>query len=112
MDVDARASLHWRSRIRATKASGAYRRPFNSGCPQSTSVNVEFEPFFIPSGQPASIPMDRWLHPISKRRARFSASHATLDRDRACSAAQDGTLSLSKAATRLTQMMKAGDTFL
>jgi hypothetical protein len=51
-------------------------------------------------------------HPISKRRAKFSASHATLDPDRACSAAQDGTLSLSKAAIRLTQMMKAGDTFL
>jgi hypothetical protein len=33
-----------------------------------------------------------------------------LDPDRACSAAQDGTLSLSKAAIRLTQMMKAGDT--
>ena len=41
----------------------------------------------------------------------FSASHATLDLDRACSAAQDGTLSLSKAAIRLTQMMKAGHTF-
>ena len=51
-------------------------------------------------------------HPISKRRARFSASHATLDPDRACSAAQDGTLSLSKAAIRLTQMKKAGHTFL
>ena len=49
----------------------------------------------------------------SKRRAKSSASHATLDPDRACSAAQDGTLSLSnKAAIRLTQMMKAGDTFL
>jgi hypothetical protein len=35
-----------------------------------------------------------------------------LDPDRACSAAQDGTLSLAKAAIRLTQMMKAGDTFL
>jgi hypothetical protein len=35
-----------------------------------------------------------------------------LDPDRACSAAQDGTLSLSKAAIRLTQMMKAGDTLL
>jgi hypothetical protein len=57
-------------------------------------------------------PFSRWLHPISKRRAKFSASHATLDPDRACSAAQDGTLSLSKAAIRLTQMMKAGDTFL
>jgi hypothetical protein len=45
-------------------------------------------------------------------RAKFSASHATLDPDRACSAAQGGTLSLSKAAIRLTQMMKAGDTFL
>src|SRR6516162_1851505 len=44
-------------------------------------------------------------------RAKFSASHATLDPDRACSAAQGGTLSLSKAAIRLTQMMKAGDTF-
>jgi hypothetical protein len=54
----------------------------------------------------------RWLHPIPERRAKFSASHATLDPDRACSAAQDGTRSLSKAATRLTQMMKAGDTFL
>src|SRR5262245_52061398 len=57
----------------------------------------------------------RWFsrpHPISKRRAKFSASHATLDPDRACSAAQDGTLSLSKAAIQLTQMMKAGDTFL
>jgi hypothetical protein len=42
----------------------------------------------------------------------FSASHATLDPDRACSAAQDDTLSLSKAAIRLTQMIKAGDTFL
>jgi hypothetical protein len=42
----------------------------------------------------------------------FSASHATLDPDRAYSAAQVGTLSLSKAAIRLTQMMKAGDTFL
>jgi hypothetical protein len=51
-------------------------------------------------------------NPISKRRAKFSASHATLDPDRACSAAQDGTLSLSKAAIRLTQMMKAGHTFL
>jgi hypothetical protein len=48
----------------------------------------------------------------SRRRAKFSASHATLDPDRACSAAQDGTLSLSKAAIRLTQTMKAGDTFL
>ena len=48
----------------------------------------------------------------SKRRAKFSASHATWDPDRACNAAQDGTLSLSKAAIRLTQMMKAGDTFL
>jgi hypothetical protein len=57
-------------------------------------------------------PFSRWLHPISKRRAKlFSASHATLDPDRACSAAQDGTLSLSKAAIRLTQMMKAGHTF-
>ena len=35
-----------------------------------------------------------------------------MDPDRACSAAQDGTLSLSKAAIRLTQMIKAGDTFL
>jgi hypothetical protein len=43
---------------------------------------------------------------------KFSASHATLDPDRACSAAQDGTLSLSKAAIRLTQMIKAGETFL
>jgi hypothetical protein len=42
----------------------------------------------------------------------FSASHATLDPDRACSAAQDGTPWLSKAAIRPTQMMKAGDTFL
>src|SRR5262245_41161948 len=42
----------------------------------------------------------------------FSASHATLDPDRACNAAQDGTLWLSKAAIRPTQMMKAGDTFL
>ena len=41
-----------------------------------------------------------------------SVSHATLDPDRACSAAQDGTRSLSKAAIRLTQMIKAGDTFL
>src|SRR6516164_4886502 len=57
-------------------------------------------------------PCSRWLHPISKRRAKFSASHATLDPDRACSAAQDGTPSLSKAAIRLTQIMKAGDTFL
>jgi hypothetical protein len=47
-----------------------------------------------------------------KTQARLSASHATLDPDPACSAAQDGMLSLSKAATRLTQMMKAGDTFL
>ena len=46
-----------------------------------------------------------------KAQAKFSASHATLDPDRACSAAQDGTLSLSKAAIRLTQMMKAGHTF-
>jgi len=46
------------------------------------------------------------------RAAAFSASHATLDPGRACSAAQDGTLSLSKVAIRLTQMMKAGDTFL
>jgi hypothetical protein len=45
-------------------------------------------------------------------RAAFSASHATLDPDRACNAAQDGTLWLSKAAIRPTQMMKAGDTFL
>ena len=57
-------------------------------------------------------PFSRWLHPISKRRAKFSASHATLDPDRACSAAQDGTLSLSKTAIRLTQMMKAGHAFL
>src|SRR4030095_10661860 len=42
----------------------------------------------------------------------FSASHATLDPDRACSAAQDGTLWLSKAAIRPAQMMKTGDTFL
>jgi hypothetical protein len=42
----------------------------------------------------------------------ISASHATLDPDRACSAALDGTLSLSKAVIRLTQMMKAGNTFL
>ena len=49
---------------------------------------------------------------ISKRRAKFSASHATLDPDRACSAAQDCILSLSKAATRLTEMKEAGDTFL
>lgn len=61
-------------------------------------------------GSAASV--QSWLHPISKRRAKFSASHATLDPDRACSAAQDGTLSLSKAAIRLTQMMKAGHTFL
>jgi hypothetical protein len=33
-------------------------------------------------------------------RAKVSASHATLDPDRACSAAQDGALSLSKAAIR------------
>ena len=45
-------------------------------------------------------------------RAAFSVSHATLDPDRACSAAQDGTLWLSKAAIRLTQMIKAGETFL
>ncbi|MFZ0651299.1 MAG: hypothetical protein WAZ97_10525, partial [Pseudolabrys sp.] len=32
--------------------------------------------------------------------------------DPACSGAQDGTVSLSKAAIRLTQLMKAGDTFL
>jgi hypothetical protein len=51
-------------------------------------------------------------HPISKRRAKFNDSHATLDPDRACSAAQDDTLSLSKAVIRLTQMMKAGHTFL
>ena len=57
-------------------------------------------------------PFSRWLYPISKRRAKFSASHATLDPDRACSASQDGTLSLSKAAIRLTQTMKAGHTFL
>jgi hypothetical protein len=44
--------------------------------------------------------------------AAFSASHATLDPDRACNAAQDGTLWLSKAAIRPTQMMKAGNTFL
>src|SRR6476660_2414937 len=44
------------------------------------------------------------------RRVAFSVSHATLDPDRACSAAQDGTRSLSKAAIRLTQMIKAGDT--
>jgi hypothetical protein len=42
----------------------------------------------------------------------MDASHATLDPDRACSAAQDGTLSISEAAIRWTQMMKAGDTFL
>ena len=42
----------------------------------------------------------------------FSASHATLAPDRACNAVQDGTLWLSKAAIRPTQMMKAGDTFL
>ena len=47
-----------------------------------------------------------------RRRAAFSASHATLVPDRACNAAQDGTLWLSKAAIRPTQMMKAGDTFL
>jgi len=34
-------------------------------------------------------------------RAAFSVSHATLDPDRACSAARDGTRSLSKAAIRL-----------
>jgi hypothetical protein len=44
--------------------------------------------------------------------AAFSASHATLDPDHACNAAQDGTLWLSKAAIRPTQTMKAGDTFL
>jgi hypothetical protein len=54
----------------------------------------------------------RWSARVSnfKAQPKFSASHATLDRDRACSAAQDGTLSLSKAAIRLTQMMKAGHT--
>ena len=58
------------------------------------------------AGQPASMPMVQSMaHPISKRRAKFSASHATLDPDRACSAAQDGTLSLSKAAIQLTQMI-------
>ena len=46
------------------------------------------------------------------RRVAFSVSHATLDPDRACSAARDGTRSLSKAAIRLTKMKKAGDTFL
>jgi hypothetical protein len=61
-------------------------------------------------GKTPSLGSARWLHPISKRRAKFSASHATLDPDRACSAAQVGTPSLSKAAIRLTQMMKAGDT--
>ena len=46
------------------------------------------------------------------RAAAFSASLATWDPGRACNAAQDGTLTLSKAAIRQTQMMKAGDTFL
>jgi tetratricopeptide (TPR) repeat protein len=49
------------------------------------------------------------LSPHDPQNAIFNA---TLDPDRACSAAQDGTLSLSKAAIRWTQMMKAGDTFL
>jgi hypothetical protein len=52
------------------------------------------------------------MRPIQVSTDVYAASHATLDPDRACSAAQDGTLSLSKAAIRLTQMMKAGDTFL
>ncbi|MFZ0986008.1 MAG: hypothetical protein WAN68_22575, partial [Pseudolabrys sp.] len=40
-----------------------------------------------------------------QREIHFSASHATLDPDRACSAAQDGTLLLSKTAIRLTRMI-------
>jgi hypothetical protein len=57
------------------------------------------------AGQPRVRSFSRWLHPFSRRRAKFNASHATLDPDRACSVAQDGTLSLSKAAIRLTQMI-------
>ena len=42
---------------------------------------------------------------VFQREIHFSASHATLDPDRACSAAQDGTLLLSKTAIRLTRMI-------
>ena len=86
-----------------------YATTATEGASSSSDTYLAARALKARTGQPASA---QSMAPSKKRRAKFSASHATLDPDRACSAAQDGTLSLSKAAIRLTQMMIAGDTFL
>ena len=102
-------ALAARRRQTAARLAGAFR--CNRG--RQFVVRYATRALTARAGQPASMPMVQSMAPSNfKARAKFSDSHATLDPDRACSAAQDGTLSLSKAAIRLTQMMKAGGTFL
>jgi hypothetical protein len=76
---------------------GTDERTATEGASSSSDTYSATRALTARAGQPASM--------MVHQSAKFSASHATLDPDRACSAAQDGTLSLSKAAIRLTQMI-------